>query len=98
MRYVPPGIYRRRASSDRPPTWYDVWYCGPESGDVPVLLGKSERQRRHMEQKMYPSDGSWPRVWSGWVAGAEWLMDCWRGAKARSDATRTTEDEEVSEA
>lgn len=97
MRMVPRGISRKRDSTDKPPTWYKVYYEGEESDQERVLLGRSERLERHLEHRFYPSDGSWPRVWKGWVAGACWLMDVWRGAKARSDAVAITEEEEVNE-
>lgn len=95
MRFVPVGVRRFRESTDRPATWYQVWYTHPETGGERVLLGRSERQRRHLDHKFYPADGSWPQVFHGWVSGAEWLIECWRSAKARSDAATISEDEEV---
>lgn len=97
MRPVPRGISRKRISTDKPPTWYEVFYQGEESDQRRVLLGRSERQERHLDHRFYPVDGSWPKVWHGWVEGACWLMDCWRGTKAISDAVTITEDEEVNE-
>lgn len=97
MRRLPPGIIRQRDSTDRPPTWYLVWYETGETGGQRVLLGRSERLERHLDHRFYPVDGSWPQVFHGWVRGVEWLLECWRSAKARSDACVATEDEQVRE-
>jgi hypothetical protein len=97
MVMVPRGISRKRDSTDVPPTRYKVYYQGEESDQKRVYLGWSERRERHLEHRFYPSDGSWPRVWKGHTAGCVWLLEVWRGAKARSDAVTVTEDEEVTE-
>lgn len=100
MRRAPKGIRRTRDSTDRPATWYDIWYTGPESDGERVKLGRSERLADLANQKahrFYPQDGSWPQVIKGWTNGAQWLMECWRSAKARTDATTAVEDEEVLE-
>jgi hypothetical protein len=95
MRFVPKGVTRTRDSTDHPPTWYKVWYQGPESDGQRVLLGRTQRQERHLEHRFFPVDGSWPLTRKGWTEGVTWLMECWRGAKARADACVVTEDEEV---
>lgn len=89
--------YRKRGSADKPPTWYDNYYRGPESDGEEVFLGRSERLERHLHHRFYPVSGEWPQVFRGWTNGVEWLLECWRGAKAISDATRADEDEEVRE-
>jgi len=95
MRFVPEGTYRRRGTADRPPTWYHWFYRGPESDGEEVLLGQSQRLKTHLDHKFYPADGTWPQTWHGAVRGVEWLLECWRSARARSDAIRTQEDEEI---
>lgn len=98
MRFKVPYTYRKRGSVDKPPTWYDIYYRGPESDGEEVLIGRSQRQLRHLNHKFFPIDGTWPKIVQPWTDGVEWLLECWRGAKARSDATSAEEDEEVQEA
>ncbi len=95
MKYVPEGTFRQRASTDKPPTWWDHYYRDPELGKT-VLLGKSERLRRHMEHRFYSTYGDF-KVIQGWVKGVEWLLDCHHSAVARNEAVQVLEAEEVRE-
>jgi hypothetical protein len=95
MRVVPKGIHRRAASADKPPTWYEWIYRGSESDGQEVILGRSQRLDAHLDHKFYPQDGTWPRKFHGAIFGAEWLLECWLSARARSDATHVDEAEDV---
>lgn len=86
MRPLPKGTYWKRGSADRPPTWYEWFYKGPESDGEEVRLGRSQRGERHLEHRFFPADGSWPQSIRGAGRGVAWLLECWRSAKARSDA------------
>lgn len=93
MSYIPDGTSRKRASTDRPPTWWEHFYQDPELGKK-VLLGKSERLRRHQEHRFYSIYGDF-QVIGGWVRGVEWLLECHRSAMARNERVTVVETEQV---
>ena len=94
MSFIPDGTFRKRASTDKPPTWWEHYYRDPELDGKAVLLGKSQRLRRHQEHRFYSVYGDF-QVMRGWVRGVEWLLECHQSAKARNETIRFMETEAV---
>lgn len=93
MTFVPEGTFRKRATDDKPPTWWEHYYRDPELGKT-VLLGKSQRMRRHLEHRFYSVYGPFQTI-KGWTRGVQWLLDEHQAAKARSEVVVVAESEEV---
>ena len=93
MKFVPEGTFRKRASESKPPVWWDHYYKDPELGET-VLLGKSQRLKRHQEHRFYSAYGPFQNI-KGWVRGVEWLLEQHQAAKARSETVHVSEAEDV---
>lgn len=93
MKFMPDGVYRKRDSTDRPPTRWRLYYKDPDLGKD-VLLGRSDRHRRHQEHRFLSVYGDINTI-VGWVNGAEWLLECHRSAKARGDTVVFRETESI---
>jgi len=94
MKYIPEGTFRKPGSTDSPPTWWEIYYRDPELNGRTVLLGRSERMRRHLEHRFYSIYGPY-QVIVGWTVGVEWLLECHRSARARNESVKFVETEEV---
>lgn len=94
MKFVPQGTFRKRASADKPPTWWDHYYRDPELGKT-VHLGKSQRQPQHQVHRFYSVYGDISGPIRGWVKGVQWLLDAHLSARARNDTVTVSEDESV---
>lgn len=94
MKFMPEGAFRKPGSTDKPPTWWEIYYRDPELGGRAVLLGRSERQRRHQEHRFYSIYGDYQNI-VGWVVGVEWLIECHRSARARRETVKFMETESV---